>query len=186
MGYMLLPRELPRYETIRQQAARYPQMDPRSIESFLVLLRTATDTIDACDAYLARRGISQGRFRVLMLLNRHPEQSLNPSDLAEKCGVTRATMTGLLDGLERDNYVTREGDVTDRRRALVSLTPTARTFLDGFLPDFFAHIAHLMGELQESEKVELTHLLERVATRLPSFLGGVSSFVCAEDSPEPP
>jgi len=172
---MLLPRELPRYENIREQSQRYPQIDPRSVEAFLVLLRTATDTIDACDTYLARHGISQGRFTVMMVLNRQPTEGLSPSELADKCGVTRATMTGLIDGLEREQYVRREEIASDRRRTLVYLTPAARTFLDGFLPDFFVQVGQLMGELQEEEKRQLTVLLQKVAARLPGFMGGVAA-----------
>jgi DNA-binding MarR family transcriptional regulator len=172
---MLLPRDLPRYENLRQQAQRYPQIDPRSVEAFLVLLRTATDTLYACDTYLARHRISQGKFTVMMILNRNPDQGFSPSELADKCGVTRATITGLLDGLEREQFVRREGDASDRRRALVYLTATARTFLDAFLPDFFSQIGQLMGELQEGEKLGLTALLQKVAVRLPEFMGGVAA-----------
>ena len=48
-----------------------------------------------------------------MILNRNPEEGLNPSDLAAKCGVTRATMTGLLDSLERKRLIRRESDQAD-------------------------------------------------------------------------
>jgi DNA-binding MarR family transcriptional regulator len=181
---MLVPRELPRYENIREQSLRYPQIDPRSVEAFLVLLRTATDTIDACDTYLARHRISQGKFTVMMILNRCPDQGISPSDLADKCGVTRATITGLLDGLEREQYVRREGDASDRRRALVYLTANARTFLDGFLPDFFTQIGQLMGGLQEGEKLKLTELLHTIAVRLPEFMGGVESDASSAVAPD--
>src|SRR3954453_9650824 len=103
--------------------------------------------------------MSQGKFTVLMLLNRNPEQGVNPSELAERAGVTRATMTGLLEGLEREKLISRQGDRVDRRRAVVRLTPTAQTVLDSILPDYFRQLHHLMADLSEGDKEHLTELL---------------------------
>ena len=41
----------------------------------------------------------------------------------KRAGVTRATITGLLDGLERDALVVRAASAHDRRRLTVRLTP---------------------------------------------------------------
>ena len=60
-------------------------------------------------------GLSEGRFIVLFLLDSVP-RGVAPNKLAEQAGVTPATMTGLIDGLERDNLVNRQADPDDRRR----------------------------------------------------------------------
>jgi DNA-binding MarR family transcriptional regulator len=85
-----------------ERAKRYPELDPSAMEAFLHLLRTSTEIFEAFRALLARHKISQGRFTVLILLNRDPERPVNLADLAERSRVTRATMTGLIDTLERD------------------------------------------------------------------------------------
>src|SRR5258706_9133654 len=174
---MFLLRDLPKYETIRQHSERYPQIDPRAVEAFLVLLRTATDTLSAFDSYLQRLGMSQGKFTVLMLLNRDPERGVNPSELADKAGVTRATMTGLLEGLEREKLISRQGDRSDRRRAVVRMTPAARTFMDTLLPDYYTRIHELMTDLSETDKRELTHLLNKIGSRIPQVRDPVKDAV---------
>ena len=163
---MFYLRDLPKYEAIRQRAARYPQLDARALEAFLVLLRVASDVLDGLEAFLARQGTSQGKFTILMLLNRDPSVGISPSDLAERSGVTRATITGLLDGLCREKLVVREDDTGDRRKAVVRLTRRGRTHLEGMLPEYYRQIADLMGELSDQEKVELISLLGKVNTRL--------------------
>lgn len=166
---MLYLRDLPKYESIRQQAQRYPQIDPRAVESFLVLLRVASDVLGGIESYLALHGMSQGKFTVLMVLNRNPQAGQNPSELADRCGVTRATMTGLLDGLEREKLIRREGDSADRRKAIVRLTTKAVRLLDQMLPGYYAQIADLMGGLPEEQKVQLIELLAKVNQRLPAL-----------------
>jgi DNA-binding MarR family transcriptional regulator len=163
---MFYLRDLPKYEALRQRAARYPEIDPRAFEAFLVLMRVGTDLLDGLEAYLASKGMSQGKFTILMLLNRDPDVGASPSDLAERSGVTRATITGLLDGLTREKLVSREDDTGDRRKAVVRLTARGRKFLDGILPDYYRHVAELMGGMKDEEKATLVELLLRVYDRV--------------------
>ena len=51
---------------------------------------------------------------------------LSPSELGERLIVTRATVTGLVDSLERQGYAERTPNPADRRSLLVSITPTGR------------------------------------------------------------
>jgi DNA-binding MarR family transcriptional regulator len=160
---MLYLRDLPKYEAIERRASRYPDIDPASVVSYLVLLRVASDVMDAMETYLARHDLSQGRFTVLALLNRDPTTPMSPSDLATRSGVTRATMTGLLDGLEREKLVRRKLDTADRRMLLIELTPGGRKMLDEICPDFYRRIAKVMGQLSEPEKNMLVGLLNKIA-----------------------
>lgn len=163
---MFYLRDLPKYEAIRQRALRYPDLNARALEAFLVMLRVASDVLDALEALLASYGTSQGKFTVLMLLNRNPDVGMCPSDLAERSGVTRATITGLLDGLEREKYIVREDDRTDRRKAVVRLTPRGIKSLDAMLPSYYRQVSELMGQLADTEKANLVELLMKVNSNL--------------------
>src|SRR4030095_1771731 len=55
----------------------------------------------------------------LELINRHGP--LTPSALARRAGLHPATMTGILDRLERGGWVARERDPCDRRAVLVGV-----------------------------------------------------------------
>jgi DNA-binding MarR family transcriptional regulator len=53
----------------------------------------------------------------LELINRHGP--LNPSALARRAGLHPATMTGILDRLERGGWIARDRDPSDRRAVIV-------------------------------------------------------------------
>jgi DNA-binding MarR family transcriptional regulator len=53
----------------------------------------------------------------LEIINRHGP--LSPTALARRAGVHPATMTGILDRLERNGWVARDRDATDRRAVSV-------------------------------------------------------------------
>jgi DNA-binding MarR family transcriptional regulator len=164
---MFYLRDLPKYEAIRARAVRYPEVDPSAVEAFLILLRVGADVLTAFEKFLACHNITQGSFTVLMVLNRDPQTGLNPSDLATKCGVTRATMTGLLDGLERKKLLRRESDQEDRRTILIRLTEKGIALLEGFLHEYYSKIALLMSGLSDDEKRHLSQMLMTVNNGIP-------------------
>jgi DNA-binding MarR family transcriptional regulator len=164
----LLLREVPHYDCLLERSKRYPELDPSAMEAFLHLLRTSTDVFENFGRVLAGHAISQGRFVVLILLNRDPDKAVSPADLADDANVTRATMTGLIDTLERDGFVRRENVPADRRLMPVRLTARGRRFLEGILPEYFRRIAAVMSRLSTSDRRDLVELLAKVRQGLPA------------------
>jgi DNA-binding MarR family transcriptional regulator len=169
---MLLLRDLPKYETLLAYSKRYRTVNPSSVEAFLNLLRVASDVLDATEEYFGEHGTSQGRFTVLCLLNRNPDVPLCPADLAERAGVTRATMTGLLQGLESEGLLKRTSSTDDKRMFFVELTAKGRRYLDNILPDWFRRVDDLMDGLNDKERVTMLKLLEKVRSRTSVFSNG--------------
>ena len=168
---MLLLKDLPKYECLLAHSRRYPDLDPSAVEAYLHLMRVGTDVFEAFTRYFGGKyDISQGRFLVLMLLNRDPAKPFNPAELADRAGVARATMTGLIDTLERDGFVTREIAHEDRRMMLVRLTPKGRNFLDHMLPDYYRRIAALMSGLAQDERKTLVTLLGKIQQGVPAVV----------------
>lgn len=166
---MLLLRDLPKYETLLAYSKRYRTVNPSSVEAFLNLLRVASDVLDATEEYFGEHGTSQGRFTVLCLLNRNPETPLCPADLADRAGVTRATMTGLLQGLEAEGLLKRTSSMDDKRMFFVEMTSKGRRYLDNILPDWFRRVDDLMDGLNDKERVTMLKLLEKVRARTGVF-----------------
>jgi DNA-binding MarR family transcriptional regulator len=162
---ILIPKSLPRYECLLEAAKRYPDLDPSACEAFLHLLQVGSQMMHGCEAYFTGRDLSQGRFAVLMQLIDKTDSSplpRTPAELAESTGVTRATMTGLVDTLERDGLVTREPDPQDRRTVPVQLTAKGLAVLQDVLPGHFKRMAELMAPLSEAERKTLVQLLTKI------------------------
>jgi DNA-binding MarR family transcriptional regulator len=167
---LLLLKDLPRYECLLEAAKKFPDLDPSACDVFLNLLRTGDEVFRVTENNYARHGLSQGRFGVLMLLKKRSaptaagggEHCLTPAALADAAGVTRATMTGLIDTLERDGLVKRVRDANDRRMMSVNLTPKGWKFLGKILPTHFRDMSEIMSPLKESERKTLVRLLNKI------------------------
>lgn len=96
---MLQLKDLPDKAILEKFASRYPEVDINAVMQFLHLLGVASELSVGLDNFLRRYDLLQGRWWVLILLMREDSFISSPSKLAEQSGVSRATMTGLLDGL---------------------------------------------------------------------------------------
>jgi DNA-binding MarR family transcriptional regulator len=162
------PLPAPRLETFEEVAKRYPELDPAAMHAYVVLRRAETRLTLALETQLGRHGLSLGRYLVLMNLIRADGHSLAPAQLAGLCGNTRATITGLVDTLEKSGYVVREEDPADGRSVQVRLTLTGRRFLEGMLPDHFRRLMKLMSAFTPDELTAIERLGEKL-------LAGVSA-----------
>ena len=163
-----LLKNMPRARALREAASAYPGMDVAGLDAFSALLETAAEVLCAINTGLGRSGVSQARFRVLLLL-RVSAAGLHPMDLAGELGVERATITGLVDGLERSGLAARRPCDGDRRAVIVALTPKGRAMMDRLAPHRLQKVARLMGGLTGAEKRQLARILDKLKSRIPDF-----------------
>lgn len=167
---MLQLKDLPTTAVLDQFAERYPDADVTAVASFLQLLRVATDLSIALDTCLSKHGLLQGRWWVLILLMRETTKISTPSILADKAGVSRATMTGLLDGLEQNGLVERVFAKDDRRSVLIHLTDAGQAKLDDVMPDYYRRVRLCMQLLDEEKRTQLQQILGLIKLGIPALL----------------
>lgn len=166
---MLQLKDLPTTQVLGKFAERYPDADITAVSGFLNLLKVATDLSVALDACLSRHGLLQGRWWVLILLMREDSKTSTPSVLAEKAGVTRATMTGLIDGLEQSGLVERVDIKNDRRSVLIRLTDAGQAKLDAVMPDYYRRVRQCMQALDSEKRNQLQQILALINAGIPAL-----------------
>ncbi len=166
MSQPILLKDPPRYECFVDAAKEFPELDPSAMYAFVTLLHAHDTVWKQKSAHFAENGITQGRFMVMIMLMEKEGEGCptvhTPAEIAEQLQVTRASVTGLLDSLEKDAFVRREPDPNDRRMTSVYLTEKGQAFLDAFLPPHFSLITKLMGGLSVKERETLVRLLNKL------------------------
>ncbi|MGS2614227.1 MarR family winged helix-turn-helix transcriptional regulator [Micromonospora sp. LZ34] len=75
--------------------------------------------------FLAEKfNLTQAGMVTLMTLDK--DGALPHGEVAQRCFVRPATLTGIIDTLERDGLVERQRDESDRRSVRLAITPTGR------------------------------------------------------------
>ena len=154
-----------KYQALLQEAQRRQLADIEGIQLCFQTLSLASHIDNDCARLLAPYGLSEGRFVMLFLLDAAGE-GLAPNELAERAGVTRATVTGLLDGLEREALIERQAVKQDRRALRVQLTDKGRQTAKHVFHNHSTWIASLFGSLSVTERAQLAILLNKVSTGL--------------------
>jgi DNA-binding MarR family transcriptional regulator len=91
--------------------------------------------IEALVADIARRhGLTHAAVNALAVIEGNGGP-MAAGEVGSRMHITSGTVTTVLDTLERNGYVTRRADPTDRRRVLVDITPAAEAVLDAVLPE---------------------------------------------------
>jgi DNA-binding MarR family transcriptional regulator len=91
---------------------------------------------------------------------------LPPNEIADRLIISRATVTGLLDSLERRAYIRRRPHPSDRRMILADITEAGRQAASAFRPIVHQQEKEWFGVLGETEQQQLLIVLHRLQERL--------------------
>jgi len=90
-------------------------------------------------------------------------KGLSLSEIAERLLVTGGNITGLIDRMERDGYVHRVRDKTDRRVVKALLTEKGFELYKSFYPRYKKIMQRINSGLTEEERKQLQRLLKKLA-----------------------
>jgi DNA-binding MarR family transcriptional regulator len=141
-----------------------PDANVLATEASMNTIRTADMLFDRIGRLLRPLNVSAAGGLVLGILrDRGP---MPPSELSERLIVTRATVTGVLDSLERRGFVLRTPNPADRRSLLVEITPAGLGVLRELRTIVHRHEKEWLGGLSDRELRDYIAHLHRIQERL--------------------
>ncbi|HLE53020.1 MAG TPA: MarR family transcriptional regulator [Anaerolineales bacterium] len=144
---------------------RYPNASARATECAMNLVFTADLLVKRISGLLHPFDLSPASGLVLGILA-DSEMPLPPHEIAERLIISRATVTGLIDSLERRGYARRIPHRSDRRMLLVELTDRGRQVADAFRPIVHQNQKMWLGALSEADQQRLITSLHQLQATL--------------------
>lgn len=95
---------------------------------------------------------------------------LTAGELADRVHVTTGAMTGILNRLERADYITRRPDPADRRRVRVAAVPEALARTREIYEPYYARITELFADYTPEEMAVLHDWFRRANTVAADYL----------------
>lgn len=145
----------------RDHERKYRGADRLATECVVNLLRAESLVSAELSRLFRRYRLSPATFNVLMILEGAGDP-LCPYEIGERLLVTRGTVTGLLDSLERQGLVRRTPHPEDRRMLLIELTAKAHKLLRSVWLEHFPAEAEMLSALSRREKEILVRLLGKL------------------------
>lgn len=143
----------------------HPELDSTSMRSHLLLRKISTDLETNLDAFLSRYNLSPGRFTLLLVL-RSNNEGMMPSELATTVGVTQATISGLINTLEKAELVERTTHEKDGRAFVIRLTEKGRTAVQTIAPEYYSRLNAFWAQFSQDEKRSLNGFLEKMVNSI--------------------
>jgi len=109
-------------------------------------------------------GLGFARGRVLWALRESGPVLMRA--LSEALQISPRTVTGLVDALEADGWVTRSPHPTDRRATIISLTPDAAATMARLSDSYQALAADLLGDVPRAELARFREVIITLEDRL--------------------
>jgi len=148
------------------------ETDRQSASLGLLMMWLGDNILDAMDLELSPFGITESKLDLLILLTLHESRErVTPSSLADRLGIRRASVTTLLDWLEKRNWVVREPSAGDRRMLHVKITAEGRALVNQVLPTFWSTCSSLMIDLEPEEQRVLGNILMKLNRTMENRLG---------------
>lgn len=144
--------------------AQTPEGNVLATEAAMNTIRTADLLFDRIGRLLRPLGVSSAGGLALGLLR--DLGPMSPSALGERLIVTRATVTGVVDSLERRGLVRRTAHPTDRRSLIVEITPEGLATLSKVRTIVHRHERDWMSALSDSQLRTLIRYLHRIQGQL--------------------
>ena len=144
---------------------RYPGASPRATETAMNLVRTSDLLVKRIAELIQPFDLTPSSGLVLGILADFGEP-LPPNKIAERLIISRASVTSLIDSLERRGYVRRLPHSTDRRMLLIELTDTGRKVAHEFRLLVHQNQKGWLAVLSEPEQIQLINTLHRLQSAL--------------------
>jgi len=144
---------------------RYPDSSAKATECAMNLVLTAGLLEKHIASLIRPFNLSPATGLVLSILA-DSETPLSPNNIADRLIISRASVTSLLDSLEKRGFVKRQPHLSDRRMLLVELTNSGRQVANQFRPIVHQHQKVWLKALNENEQEQLIQMLHRLQASL--------------------
>ncbi len=115
--------------------------------------------------------------RVGVLFKVQSAGAIRMGDLAAKLMVAPRTITDLVDGLERDGFLRRIPDPSDRRATLIELAPEIKSDFNKIAVIRKQFLQEMFSVLSDEEQEELVRLLDKLQQGPLSKFAQTAEFV---------
>lgn len=139
----------------------YPGGSRTANEAIRALTQTHDTVLTFANEAMRRHRLSPAARQALGTLDGHGGP-LSPGEVADRLLLTPASITSLLDTLERRGLVTRTPDPQDRRRVLVEITEAGRAVVDEVVPEAVALQTAAMSRVSEIDRAHLVRILATI------------------------
>jgi DNA-binding MarR family transcriptional regulator len=142
-----------------------------ALHGWLYLMKVYNIAARCMEQELKEKGMTLPRFEIISQLGVE-EDGCTQENLCNKLFVTKGNISGLLDRMVKEGWVSRETNPSNRRCNRIQLTPRGRKIYQSVVPKRESCLAKMFSKLKPREQNELNGLLEKLLESVKYHTGG--------------
>jgi DNA-binding MarR family transcriptional regulator len=143
-----------------------PEIDAQSMRLMEQMRLVAHTLAQIGETSVDEAGLSYAKYRLLLGLLYSAEAEgrpeLNPSEISERQGTSRNTISALIRDLEEEGLIARTLDPDDRRRFNIRLTENGRSLVRSHASRHLYMVSQCFSSLTAQEERQLSDLLAKI------------------------
>jgi DNA-binding MarR family transcriptional regulator len=147
-----------------------PNIDPHAMHLVNEMRMVSHAMYQIGESSLAMAGLSYAQYRILMGLyfaeKMENRGELNPSEISDRQGTSRNTISALIRSLEEEGLVERHLDQSDRRKFNICLTDAGRQKVSDHATRHMDVVGGCFGALSTAEQETMSHLLAKLSQHI--------------------
>lgn len=148
-------------------------------DEVLIAIRRIIQSIDLHSKHLAKQfGLTGPQLIIMREISQSDE--ITASDISRAISLSQATVTGVLDRLEKRGFVVRRRSDRDRRRTLVETTPAGNHILATAPPLMQESFTEQFSEMQAWEQHMILSSLYRLVAMMGAKQIGAAPILASE------
>jgi len=112
------------------------------------------------DLFLKKHNVTLVQFRILEFIY-NEKKPVSQIELSRKFNVNRANITGIIDRLEKNNFVKRQGFEKDKRKKIVFLTDKSKKLISTIQPEFNEFIISIFKGNFNKDELKMFEFLHK-------------------------
>ncbi|WP_270334528.1 MarR family winged helix-turn-helix transcriptional regulator [Ligilactobacillus acidipiscis] len=137
-------------------------VEPDSVDLYLKFRLIYREIEKEYNLLFEKFNLSESRFTILMFLFYAKNKQLLPSEIANKLGVARPTISKMLKGMREQGLVERQAALDDKRVTYIQITMKGEGILKTFLPYNYQAVSLLFENFSTVEKEQFNFLLVKL------------------------
>lgn len=144
---------------------------PRSSPASWLLMRFATQMHAVSNRFAVRQALHPTDVTAMAILAA-AGRPLTAGELATQLELSTGATTRLLDRLQRAGHVARATDPGDKRRRLVSITPSAGATAGAYFGELGTRVDEVLGRFDADEQAVIGRFLDQLVTAMEQLPEG--------------
>jgi DNA-binding MarR family transcriptional regulator len=165
---MFLLNDIPDKKAVKEAAGDNKNIDASSVTAALGILKASGDMLIEIEKFFSGKNLSLSRYSALSILASKPE-GLFPYELADYMGISRATASSVLKGLESSGYVGAVKSGDDKRMKKITATKEGLNVYNSLVLQFYSIITALFGTHDKKDIKTINTVMKTVVEQVQNY-----------------